>query len=728
MFLDHIITKDHAYLEDYKDIKKHLTHKGGKIPRWYQFLKDNITINNQGRLYFDLDRPIIQNPSAPRPAIPPVDPITLHHPKKSQQWVATWTQHLSDITYGKLMSTSHFPNCLPVSYLEHWIHKDLTFTLPSTTPRSLPNIITKCQGCAQHFTYYVGNLRPKCIIQVKHQDLILIDAFSKKKREELSPRPAITINSFQLLKYSHPHYRLLAFNDFLLQQGHNSTVDFRLIAPPSLNSDSVIRSSTNDKLITCLIDDIKIAEDMKVISINLSSFTILDIYTDGSYDPTNIHEGFPMGYGWTTSNLTGTNITYNGSLRFFPSSTKAETMAILTALITRNLHSISPRLFNKINNNILWSAIHHIIKTLNLTVKLIKVKAHSGNIFNDAADVQAKLGHLQPIPTGILYDHLSNQAVTLKWNNEIPIDKDICKCISTILNYRRLDLHLNHPSLKFIKKSTKDSLIDWSLSSKWFHYNGCNDTTSIKHTKDLKWKIQCSTLSLPTLDVLNRNFPLLIKDRVNCLLCNEATESNEHLWICNQNYGTIRNCFVKIGDRLIELIENNGEKQPRSVRDSIRSSNTFRLQIKLDIWKVRNNIWKTIRSDWGLTKKHFIKYRETFLTELRTLAAVRRTDPPIPNDRERGYINPFNDFRNFKLDKDFLFILFSSSNFLHSGAFFTHLDGVQYVDNLSYRSLLNYSIYIVTPTPRLFHESQGSGSKIIMTSFDWVTFDWTTRV
>ncbi|POG81469.1 hypothetical protein GLOIN_2v1868257 [Rhizophagus irregularis DAOM 181602=DAOM 197198] len=90
------------------------------------------------------------------------------------------------------------------------------------------------------------------------------------------------------------------------------------------------------------------------------------------------------------------------------------------------------------------------------------------------------------------------------------------------------------------------------------------------------------------------------------------------------------------------------------------------LQIKLDIWKVRNNIWKTIRSDWGLTKKHFIKYRETFLTELRTLAAVRRTDPPIPNDRERGYINPFNDFRNFKLDKDFLFILFSSSNFLHS--------------------------------------------------------------
>ncbi|PKY32761.1 hypothetical protein RhiirB3_451176 [Rhizophagus irregularis] len=82
MFLYHIITKDYAFLEDYNDIKKHLVHKGGKIPHWYNFLKENITINNQGRLVFDLNRPIIQNPSAPRSAIPSEDPNTLHHPKR----------------------------------------------------------------------------------------------------------------------------------------------------------------------------------------------------------------------------------------------------------------------------------------------------------------------------------------------------------------------------------------------------------------------------------------------------------------------------------------------------------------------------------------------------------------------------------------------------------------------------------------------------------------------
>ncbi|PKK59217.1 ribonuclease H-like protein [Rhizophagus irregularis] len=432
MFLDHIITKDHAFLEDYKDIKKHLIYKGGKIPHWYKFLKDNITINNQGRLVFDLNKLIIQNPSAPHPAIPPEDPNTLHHHKRSQQWVAAWAPHLSDILYGKLLSTNHFPNCNPVSYMEHWIHKDISATSLFTTPRSSPNIITRCQGCAHHFSYYVGDMRPKCIIQIKHKDLLLTDVLPKKKREKLYPRPNIHINNFQLLKYSHPHYRLLAFNDFLIQQGHNSTK---------------------------LFDDAKIVQDLEGISLTLSPFLSLEFFTDGSFEPTNSQVGHSMGYGWTTFNLSNVNITYNGSVKFFPSSTKAETIAILTALVvcpehrniiintdsqaaidafykSKNLHSISPRRFNKINNNILWSSIHYIIKTLSLHVRFVKVKAHSGNNFNDIADIQAKLGRTQPIPTTILHDHLPNQTITLNWNEEIPLDKDVRKCIGTILNYR----------------------------------------------------------------------------------------------------------------------------------------------------------------------------------------------------------------------------------------------------------------------------------------------------
>ncbi|POG62909.1 ribonuclease H-like domain-containing protein [Rhizophagus irregularis DAOM 181602=DAOM 197198] len=380
---------------------------------------------------------------APRPPTPPIDGNTLHHPKRSQQWVTSWIPHLSDIVYGKLLSTNNFPNCCPVSYMEHWIHKDISASSLHTSPRSTPNILIRCQGCAQHFSYYVGDMRPKCIIQVKHKDLILLEALPKKKKEDLFPRPNVPIKDFQLLKYSHPNYRLMAFNDHLIQRGYNSTVNFRPINPPIQDNSNVPNTLRNMDLITKLFDDLKISEDLQDIATTLAPFIDLEFFTDGSYDSTNSQAGFPMGYGWTTSNLFNSNITYNGSLQFFPSSTKAETMAILTALVvcpefgkivihtdsqaaidsfhkSKNLHTISPRRFNKINNNILWSSIHFTIKSLSLKVKLLKVKAHSGNQFNDIADIQAKLGRTQPIPTTIIHDHLPNQTITLNWNNEVP--------------------------------------------------------------------------------------------------------------------------------------------------------------------------------------------------------------------------------------------------------------------------------------------------------------------
>ncbi|PKY44394.1 hypothetical protein RhiirA4_458687 [Rhizophagus irregularis] len=93
----------------------------------------------------------------------------------------------------------------------------------------------------------------------------------------------------------------------------------------------------------------------------------------------------------------------------------------------------------------------------------------------------------------------------------------------TIKNYRRFESHINHPSLSNIKEATKDNLIDWSLSSKWFKFNGRQDTTSIQHTKDTKWKIRCSTLSLPTLDIMHRNYPAIIGNNSTlCFFCDNT--------------------------------------------------------------------------------------------------------------------------------------------------------------------------------------------------------------
>ncbi|PKC03998.1 hypothetical protein RhiirA5_422927 [Rhizophagus irregularis] len=288
---------------------------------------------------------------------------------------------------------------------------------------------------------------------------------------------------------------------------------------------------------------------------------------------------------------------------------------------------MSPRRFNKINNNILWSSIHYIIKTLSLQVKLLKIKAHSGNHFNDIVDIQAKLGHTQPIPTTILHDHLLNQTITLSWNKEIPLNKDVCKCIN----------------------STKSNLIDWALSSKWFHFNGRNDTTSPLHSKDLKWRIRCSTLTLPTLDIMNRNSPLLIKDHTQCLLCNNTVESNVHLWECPEIYERIRIGFIALGDKLIDLLSIHANKLVSSITDSVQYSNTFRWAYRSKpIHPVALFLLKSyISNDLCVVSNSKLTFGniDMFTSDQRVAAAISRIQV-IDNNRdlERGYINPFNDF------------------------------------------------------------------------------------
>lgn len=173
----------------------------------------------------------------------------------------------------------------------------------------------------------------------------------------------------------------MAYNDFLVQRGHSSTIDFR---PVGISQEHNKHIRINSRLINSLFYNQEHKTELSNIAHGLSEFLLLDFYTDGLFDANTTEGGFPMGYGWTTSNLTTVNFTYNGSIQYFPSLTKAETMAILMYLAvcppscrvriftdsqaaidtfhkSKNLSSISPRRFNKINNNILWSSIHHLI-------------------------------------------------------------------------------------------------------------------------------------------------------------------------------------------------------------------------------------------------------------------------------------------------------------------------------------------------------------------------------
>jgi ribonuclease HI len=327
--------------------------------------------------------------------------------------------------YGKKLSSIHYPNTQQYLFIEHWRFQH-NHTLSSTsTPRSFPTILLPCEGCSLHYLYYVGSLKPKCIIKISYSKATNITLLSFSQRQRILGLSQRRTNMIQIAKHSHPYYRLLAYNDFLVQ--HNLIAPSSNFLAPIPGNNSLARKNLS------LIDRLFDHDDIK------KQFSLLDFYTDGSYKSDAAPPESLIGYGWTTSNLPGINVSYNGALEYFPSSTKAETMAILTVLTispansliniftdsqtaidsfykSSNLTSISPRRYNKINNNILWSAIHFVIKELNIKISLHKVKAHSDNHFSDIADAQAKIGRLAPVRTNINYRNLPNQTSTILWN------------------------------------------------------------------------------------------------------------------------------------------------------------------------------------------------------------------------------------------------------------------------------------------------------------------------
>jgi len=138
---------------------------------------------------------------------------------------------------------------------------------------------------------------------------------------------------------------------------------------------------------------------------------VLHIYTDGSMIKSHIpdHEQrISMGAGWV---IKDTELSFKCGVEHFPSSTRPELMAILTALLAVPLHAIviiytdsqavidgnngimqtnSSRRILKMANNSLLGVIKQLFSLKNLDFQMVKVKGHSEIKGNDIADHLAK--------------------------------------------------------------------------------------------------------------------------------------------------------------------------------------------------------------------------------------------------------------------------------------------------------------------------------------------------
>ena len=118
-----------------------------------------------------------------------------------------------------------------------------------------------------------------------------------------------------------------------------------------------------------------------------------------------------MGLGWVLVNNEA--VEFSASAILWPSSTKAEILACLTALMVApvkanvtiytdsattiagfykidDIMNLSVRKRAKIPNYQLWMTIAHLIDIKLLTIHMIKVRAHSGDWLNERANKIAK--------------------------------------------------------------------------------------------------------------------------------------------------------------------------------------------------------------------------------------------------------------------------------------------------------------------------------------------------
>ncbi|GET03648.1 ribonuclease H-like domain-containing protein [Rhizophagus clarus] len=312
MFLDQIIQPDSAFFKSWNEIKNSLHNKKGPIPLWYKHMINQYTLNpNNLRLNFDLPHLPQQTLHVKRLKKGFNSPNQTICPRNS--WAHFWSPSVKDTTYGKILSKdNHNPNS-PMMIMEHWVLCPIIDNSNDTrehTPNSRPNFLQPCKGCSLHYPYYIADLRPKTT--ERHT----------KKRVQTTQ--------------SHHSLRILAYNDYLRTHQLLDIESYRTFDNISLSSNFIL----NRYPLTFLHHFFLLSSDTVVTLFNfyetLSSFsldTIIEIYTDGACNLEQ-RQDITMGIGWhITQPSTPLPITFSGSCKHFPSSTKAEAYAICTALL-----------------------------------------------------------------------------------------------------------------------------------------------------------------------------------------------------------------------------------------------------------------------------------------------------------------------------------------------------------------------------------------------------------
>jgi hypothetical protein len=233
--------------------------------------------------------------------------------------------------------------------------------------------------------------------------------------------------------------------------------------------------------------------------------------------------------------------------------------------------SLSFRKKFKENNFLLWELLECIIQELQIKITFHKVRAHTGDFWNDQADNLAKEG--RNLCSIFEHNNYSKYKGILQWYGH-NIDTNSRNFIKKI-NQTRIDINLSRLNrLQDDNKAISSTLknIDTVTSKEGLNtqyikkvdrekYNDKpRKFVNLKVDREKSFKIKKMFNELPTMENLKKRFPKLYPTLSMCPRCEDKPEDIIHLWECRKADNDMLFVQNRAKERLQKLLYYNSEK------------------------------------------------------------------------------------------------------------------------------------------------------------------------
>jgi exonuclease III/ribonuclease HI len=529
IFLDQLTTLDGKSLLHWKDImrKEFIDKQSFKTPFWFYQLSDKVFLNyeSNNRLIKEEYRIEATNLKGNKLTFPLLNDI-------KKDWIVIWNFIINRPIYGKIIKKNKRDNTIVIA---HWIAQD--DQLISTYP-----IIHECKGCNINnpdfnlVTNTTGEHIYKCTNLYTATDAIKIVCSKSKKISDTEY--LIETPLFEADAWAQYHMEFFYKKRPFLDINIDNTSDINNL--PNIDSNNLLIKFTERG---------PIQKELYLIQSQLTDEKELHFYTDGSVIDLG-KESMSMSFALIQTHPRAPSVNFKALLENWPSSTRAETAAIATSLLLvpkncyvkifldsqaainhfyNNLMINSPREFFKENNNLIWEIIREVIKCNNLFVNLVKVKAHSGDFYNEQVDKLAKSAHnsLQ-LPLHFVSNNLTYINVFPKWNN-IKIENNLRDFITKISWNNGIESWLKlYRNKKYVYQH-----IDWNTSFLALNDNEISSQSSFVFSARKSHRIKFMIEELATVEHIKKRRPDLYNNWL-CPRCNRNKEDFNHVFTCDE--------------------------------------------------------------------------------------------------------------------------------------------------------------------------------------------------